>query len=306
MKAGKIPESAAYAGMVLLMIAANIFALLLITPMQNAGLFAFEDPDSLGNVVFFLFLMLVFTAVLLILIRKKVHFIISAIIALSLAAVVYYVVFALICPLLPESAAHVISGALGICAILLLKFYPEWFVIDAVGLITAAGCAVIFGISLSPLPVIILLLLLIVYDYISVHKTKHMLTLADGVMKQKMPIMFLVPKKRQFSYARDSFSVQAKKEERSAYMLGLGDVIFPGILTVSAQVYAGGLTIFNLTLPAFGALFGSVLGLVLLAIPMRSGKPQPGLPLINSCAIAGFILCSAAAGSWEWLSVGFW
>ncbi|MBO5118770.1 hypothetical protein J6B78_02495 [Methanocorpusculum sp.] len=306
MKAGKIPESAAYCGMVLLLIAANILALLLINPMQNAGLFAFEDPDSVGNVIFFLFLMLVFTAILLLLIRKKARFVISAIIALSLAAVIYYVAFALLYPLIPEIAAHLLAAALGLGGILLLKFYPEWFVIDAVGLITAAGCAAIFGISLSPLPVILLLILLIVYDYISVHKTKHMLTLADGVMQQNMPIMFLVPKKLHYSFRRSGLSIQSRKEERSAYMLGLGDVIFPGVLIVSAQVYAGGFAVLGIALPALGALLGAVLGMVLLALPMRSGKPQPGLPLINGCATLGFIICCVVAGSWDWLAVGFW
>lgn len=82
MKGRKFSEILAYAGMVLLMIAANIFAVLLINPMQSAGLFAFENPDSVGNVIFFIFLMLVFTAILLLLIRKKARSVISAIIAL--------------------------------------------------------------------------------------------------------------------------------------------------------------------------------------------------------------------------------
>ena len=63
MKERKFPVSLAYAGMILLMAATNVFALLLINPMQNAGLFAFEDPESIVNVVYFLFLMLVVTAV---------------------------------------------------------------------------------------------------------------------------------------------------------------------------------------------------------------------------------------------------
>ena len=223
MKGRKFSELLAYAGMVLLMIAANIFAVLLINPMQSAGLFAFENPDSVGNVIFFIFLMLVFTAILLLLIRKKARSVISAIIALSLAAVIYYVVFTLICPFVPEFAAYVISIVIGIGGILLLVFYPEWFIIDAVGIITSAGCAAIFGISLSPIPVIVLLILLIVYDYVAVHKTKHMLTLADGVMQQKMPIMFLVPKTLKYSYRRDGLSTKGDKSERSAYMIGMGD-----------------------------------------------------------------------------------
>jgi len=306
MKERKFPVSPAYAGMILLMAAANVFALLLINPMQNAGLFAFEDPESIVNVIYFLFLMLVITAILLILIRKKIRIVISAVIAVSLAMVIYYVAFALLYPFIPVVSAHIVGVGIGIGGILLLKFYPEWFVIDAVGLITSAGCAAVFGISLSPLLVVILLILLVVYDYVAVHKTKHMLTLADGVMQQKMPIMFLVPKKLKYSYARDGLAVQDKKEERGAYMLGLGDVIFPGILAVSAQVFCAGLSVFGVTLPALGAAAGAVLGMILLAIPLRSGKPQPGLPLINGCAIAGFIICCAVSGSWDWLTVGFW
>ena len=306
MKDRKFPVSPAYAGMILLMAATNILALLLINPMQDAGLFAFEDPESIANVIYFIFLMLAVTAVLLILIRKKVRIVISAVIAVSLAMVIYYVAFALLYPFIPEIATHIIGAVVGIGGVLLLKFYPEWFVIDAVGLITSAGCAAIFGISLSPLPVVVLLILLVVYDYVAVHKTKHMLTLADGVMQQKMPIMFIVPKKLKYSYAREGLVIQDKKEERGAYMLGLGDVIFPGVLVVSAQVFCEGLAVFGVTLPALGAFVGAVLGMILLAIPMRSGKPQPGLPLINGCAIVGFIICCAVSGSWDWLTAGLW
>ncbi|MBE6515532.1 MAG: hypothetical protein E7Z71_02420 [Methanocorpusculum parvum] len=306
MKDRKFPVSLAYAGMILLMAATNILALLLINPMQDAGLFAFEDPESIANVIYFIFLMLVVTAVLLILIRKKVRIVISAVIAVSLAMVIYYVAFALLYPFIPEITAHIIGAVVGIGGVLLLKFYPEWFVIDAVGLITSAGCAAIFGISLSPLPVVVLLILLVVYDYVAVHKTKHMLTLADGVMQQKMPIMFIVPKKLKYSYAREGLVIQDKKDERGAYMLGLGDVIFPGVLVVSAQVFCEGLAVFGIELPALGAFVGAVLGMILLAIPMRSGKPQPGLPLINGCAIVGFIICCAVSGSWDWLAVGLW
>ncbi|HJJ79008.1 MAG TPA: presenilin family intramembrane aspartyl protease, partial [Methanocorpusculum sp.] len=106
MKDRKFPVSPAYAGMILLMAATNILALLLINPMQDAGLFAFEDPESIANVIYFIFLMLVVTAVLLILIRKKVRIVISAVIAVSLAMVIYYVAFALLYPFIPEIAAH--------------------------------------------------------------------------------------------------------------------------------------------------------------------------------------------------------
>lgn len=302
-------QAGAYAGMAVLMLAANILALLLIQPMKNAGFLAFENPDSLANIVVFVFLMLVFTAILLILIKKKVRGIISIIIALCIASVIFYVAAALSAPVMPALWTYVLSAVLAAASILLLWKFPEWYVIDIIGLVVSAGCAAIFGLSLSPLPVVVLLAVLIVYDYLAVNRTKHMLTLADGVLHQKMPIMFLVPKTKGYSYRADGLSIQDRKEERSAYMIGMGDMIMPAILVVSAQVYAGGagvLSVSGVALPALGALIGSLAGLVLLFIPLKSGKPQPGLPLINGCAIAGFLICCAAAGSWGWITGGFW
>ena len=86
--------------------------------------------------------------------------------------------------------------ALAIIATVLLYKYPEWYVIDALGLLLAAGVASIFGVSLGTVPVILLLVILAVYDAISVYKTKHMITLAEGVIDLKTPILFVIPKKR--------------------------------------------------------------------------------------------------------------
>lgn len=297
---GKISGIAAYGGMVLLMFIAEAAALLLTGPALSAGILTFDNLDSLWNVALFIFLMLLFTAVLLLLIRKKAQKIISIIIALCLLLCIFYVAFALLMliPDIPKAAAYVFSGVIGAAGILLLWKFPEWYVIDIIGIVICAGCASIFGISLSPLLVIVLLLL-IVYDFVSVKYSKHMLTLADGVMKQKMPIMLLVPKTKGYSYRKSGYSVAKKREERSAYMMGMGDIIMPAILVISAQVFASGMEVLGISLPAFGALIGSLIGVILLSIPMKSGKPQPGLPIINVCTIAGFLICCVIAGSWD-------
>ena len=305
MSSRTIPEPLAYAGMALLMLLADVIALLLIGPVQNAGIVAFDDPDTLWNIIIFLFAMLVATAVLLLLIKYKAQMIISIILALCLAAVIFYVALSLLGPVLPVVSAYLLSALIGIGMIVVLWLYPEWYIINIVGLIASAGCAVIFGASLSPLPVIVLLILLIVYDYISVYRTKHMLTLADGVMKQKMPVMFLIPKSRHYSYRKSGLDISADKEERSAYMIGMGDMIMPGILAISAQVFVSGITVCGISLAAIGAIAGSIVGLILLSIPMRSGKAQAGLPLINTCAIIGFLLCCLISGSWDWVTIGF-
>jgi presenilin-like A22 family membrane protease len=141
-----------YSGMLLLMLATGILSLLLIYPVTQAGLGAFEDPDSIANPFVFLFIMLVFTALLLLLIKWKAQTIISAIIGICLALVIYYVVSSLIFSYVPTLPASFIGIAAAMIVILLLWYRPEWYVINVSGILISAGCAAIFGISLSIIP----------------------------------------------------------------------------------------------------------------------------------------------------------
>jgi len=101
---------------------------------------------------------------------------------------------------------------LSILSTVLLYKYPEWYVIDALGILIGAGVAAIFGASLEVLPVIILLILLAVYDAISVYKTKHMITLAEGVMDMKTPILFVIPKRKDYSFIKEGIGKLADGE----------------------------------------------------------------------------------------------
>ena len=57
--------------------------------------------------------------------------------------------------------------------------YPEWWVVNSVGVMVGSGVIVMIGISFVPTLVIIFMLLAAIYDYWAVHKSKHMLELAD-------------------------------------------------------------------------------------------------------------------------------
>ncbi len=178
--------------------------------------------------------------------------------------------------------------ALSASATVVLYLYPEWYVIDTLGILIAAGAASIFGISLTIVPVIILLIILMVYDAISVYKTRHMITLAEGVVDMKSPILFIVPKKKGYSYRNEGIG-NLDGGERAAYIIGMGDLIMPSILVVSANVFLETAKIGFITIPALGAMIGSVIGLSLLLTVVRKGKPQAGLPPINGGAILGFL-----------------
>lgn len=78
----------------------------------------------------------------------------------------------------------------------------------------------------------------------------------------------------------------------------MGDLIIPSMLVVSANVFTGGVKYFGLfNLPAFGAMIGSIAGLIVLLHFVMSGRPQAGLPPLNGGTILGFLI--------GWMLIGF-
>lgn len=286
-----------------LLLAVEIGALLLSLPVQASGITAFEDPSSLENPVIFIAILLGFTIFLLILIKFNLRKVIALVIGLSIFFTFAYIFAALVyAGMGATDAATLIVLVLSVLATLLLYKYPEWYVIDTLGVLIGAGVASIFGVSLEVLPVVILLILLAVYDAISVYKTKHMITLAEGVIDLKTPILFVIPKKRDYSFIRDGIGKLQGEDgeaggERGAFIIGMGDLIMPAILVVSANVFIKGAKLGGIVnVPALGAIIGSVAGLTVLLYFVMSGKPQAGLPPINGGTILGFLVGWAMVG----------
>jgi presenilin-like A22 family membrane protease len=118
-----------------------------------------------------------------------------------------------------------------------------------------------------------------------------MIDIADSVIDLKLPIMFVVPKKRDYSLLKETKRLKEKledQEEREAYFLGVGDLVFPGILAVA--------TFHNLAsngfIMALSVLFGTLLGFTALMSLVAKGKPQAGLPFLCSGAILGYVIGS--------------
>jgi presenilin-like A22 family membrane protease len=276
--------------MPVMLVIVELGAILLSIPFLNAGIVAFENPESLFNVLIFIVILLVFTGLLLLLIRYKAEKLIQAVILISIFFTFVYIFTGITYMFLGEGfSALAITLAASILATMVLYLYPEWYILDTLGLLIAAGAASIFGISLEWQPVVLLLAALAVYDAISVYRTKHMLTLAEGVVNLKSPILFIVPKKKDYSYRRDGIE-SVGEGERSAFLIGMGDLIMPSILVVSANVYVANTTALPISVPALGAMIGSVAGLIFLLSYVIKGKPQAGLPPINGGAIIGFFI----------------
>jgi presenilin-like A22 family membrane protease len=281
-----------------LLLAVEFGALLLSLPVKASGIVAFEDPSSMANPVIFIAIMLGFTAFMLVLIRYNLKKFIAAVIGISIFLTFIYIFMAIVDSLAGATdPATVLVLILSVLSTLLLYKYPEWYVIDALGVLIGAGVAAIFGASLEILPVVILLILLAVYDAISVYKTKHMITLAEGVIDLKTPILFVIPKRRDYSFIREGIGKLGDGGERAAFIIGMGDMIMPSILVVSANVFLKGWRLGGMiNLPALGAIIGSLAGLVVLLYFVMSGKPQAGLPPLNGGTILGFLAGWAAMG----------
>jgi len=280
----------AMAGIILIV---QIFALFLAAPMQAEDMVAFEDPTATSNSLYYIGIILVFTLMLLVAIKKNMKWIIRLTILLAVAFTLYYVLYALLA-ITPVSdfTNNALSTLLAISMTVVLYKFPEWYVIDILGLMIAAGCAAIFGISLAIVPTIVLLVLLAVYDAISVYKTKHMIALAEGVMDLKLPILFVIPKHPGYSFRTEKFD---KEGEREAFFMGLGDTVMPTILVVSAYMFIEQIGIVHY--PALGAMIGTIIGFFALMILVMKGKPQAGLPFLNSGAILGYFAGCLLSGS---------
>jgi presenilin-like A22 family membrane protease len=269
---------ALFVGMGCFILITQIIALLLATPFDVAGMTAFENPDDpLNPIIFFIFI-IAFTAFILFVLRfggeRLVYFVMLAAVAIT----IYYVMLVLLpYTYLPELSTLALA--------LILFKYPEWYIIDATGLIIGGGAAAIFGISLGILPVLLLMMILMIYDAIAVYKTKHMVALAESVIDLHMPVLFVLPRNWSFSLLRGDTM-------EDGFFMGLGDAIIPTVLVVSANYYLAEFVYYFglINAPALGALVGTLAGYAVLSRFAGRGKPHAGLPFLNSGAILGFVM----------------
>jgi presenilin-like A22 family membrane protease len=277
--------------MMFFVVLVQILSLALMPPLSKTDVRIFENPESTANPFSYIILVFGFTLFILMAMRLKKGWVVSGVVLLAIAMGVYYVLSAF----LPPLPALILS----LVVLALLQIRPEWYVIDLVGLLVCAGVGTLFGLSMTPFPALILLLVLAAYDAISVYKTRHMVTLAEGVMEIRAPLLFVVPRRRSYSFRREGMT--GSGEDRGAYFLGLGDAIIPTVLVISANwslalpqhelVFGIGANI-----PALGAMLGTYLGFAVLSMTPRD-KPQAGLPFLNGGAVLGFLLAVLASGA---------
>ncbi len=307
-----------------LFLAVQLGALALLEPFSESGQQAVSDPEDPTNSLLYVTAILAGSGLMLAAFRYGFEWLIRGLV-LVLSAFLAWVVLAELLPAALSPAALPAGIAVGVA----LLVHPEWYVIDAAGVVMGAGAAGLFGVSFGLLPALVLLVVLAIYDAISVYRTRHMLSLAEGVMDLKIPVVLVVPTSLSYTYldgesaegtfdreeaadedgvedAGDEPEVKGDAEpepadpERGALFVGLGDAVIPTILVASAAVFvdSGAIAVPGLTvnLAAVGAIAGTLAGLLVLLTLVLRGRPHAGLPLLNGGAIAGYLLGALASG----------
>ncbi|NHN58181.1 MULTISPECIES: presenilin family intramembrane aspartyl protease PSH [Halorussus] len=205
---------------VLIFLLVQLGALALVEPFQRAGYQQVENPSDPTNSLVYVGAILVMTGVMLAIIKLDVQWLLRGAIILTSGLLSWYV-FSVVVPgwlVVDVGGAPLNLVALGLAAAVAvaLAVHPEWYVIDAAGVLMGAGAGGLFGISFGLLPAILLLAVLAVYDAISVYGTEHMLTLASGVMDLKIPVILVIPMSLSYSFLDEGTAAEAESGEGRA------------------------------------------------------------------------------------------
>jgi len=314
-----LPKWAEYRSVVsmgIIFTATVVLGMLLSLPFMDMGMQAFEDPEDLRIPLMYIVFILIFSGAVLFLAKKKKLGIIQGLVLFASGLTLMYV---LTIPLIylfdfvftdsfirmydDELSYILLFMSIGLAGFLtyVLYKYPEWYVVDSIAIVVGAGIIAILGISLGILPLFILMIALAIYDAIAVYKTKHMLDLADAVTEKRLPVVMVIPKAKGYSFRKQKSLKKTlqSKGKREAMFMGLGDIVFPGSLVVSALTFLGSEVVYRgetvgmePTMQSLGValttLVGSLVGYSVLMRYVMKGRPQAGLPLLNSGAILGF------------------
>ncbi len=181
-------------------LAVQLAALALVEPFRSAGYQPVENPQDPTNSLAYVLAILVMTGVMLLAFRYGVEQFIRLLIVGSGVWIGLYVFGVIVPDLYSVGGVNVLAAGLALSLGVGLLVHPEWYVIDAAGVVMGGGAAGLFGITFGVLPALVLLTVLAVYDAISVYGTEHMLTLASGVMDLKVPVVLVIPMSAGYSF----------------------------------------------------------------------------------------------------------
>ncbi|MBD3390141.1 hypothetical protein GF415_04300 [Candidatus Micrarchaeota archaeon] len=178
--------------------------------------------------------------------------------------------YSLINPVLLSTLDSMVFAILGGMMFSVIKqLFPS--LKNLAAMVSSAGAGAVFGFTFGFITSLVFLFILAIYDYISVFKTKHMITMANEIVERDMA----------FTISAEKIVEKGKKARLD---LGTGDLSLPIMVGVAAYSISPLLSLFTLTGSTLGTLF-------VLFIAWKHHTVLPALPPIT----AGIFIFSIAA-----------
>ena len=257
---------------VLAQLMAFIIGAILIDNSEALGFMSVAPAESSSgmNVVYFIVAIVVTAAALLFVLTLPIRdILIKALEFLSTFVASFVVFFVLLLALgvdYHDLIALILSLALYLARLRLKQMR------NVLAIIAAAGIGALIGFSLDPLPIVLLIVVVAIYDMIAVWWTKHMVEFARYF--SRTPTTFTIA-------AQEMTEVRVKRKGRivkeikpSMMQLGTGDLSIPATFIVTLYKYG------NFFFPA-AALVGATIGLYfILRRAEEEKKVFPAMPSI--------------------------
>ena len=238
---------------------------------------AFENPERVENSLYLIGYIIIFTGVIILILKykRKILKIVEALAIFFASYFTFDILFPVWIYLIPLS----LLLALGLTLWKMLR--PSFLSQNLALIFSVAGAGAILGASLGMIPVLILIALLSIYDFVSVFLTKHMKYIAKEISKTPTAFTAAFPYKfKQISPTKRRKGVK----KVHVFQHGGGDIAIPLIFSVSIL---RNFTIFH----AFITIIGSAIALsFLIWFALRKpGIVLPALPWVSAGTLLGFL-----------------
>ncbi len=166
-------------------------------------------------------------------------------------------------------------------AVFLYYFSRSVLTFDLLLALGCAGIAANLGGAMRPTGAAVIIAVLAVYDIVAVYVTKHMVEMAETMLRRKVFFAMILSERP----GDLLLPVMTVTPGSSFVFLGTGDVVLPALLVASVSL----LDVRAAVLVAAGALCGAAV-LHVIFLSQHERRPMPALPPIAVGALIGFVV----------------
>lgn len=211
------------------------------------------------------------------------------------AAVTAAILYATSLVYLTVGAVAIVLLAGGFTAHLVLKRRDmDWITFNLAGVVGGCGAIGFISAYAAPGVVMVAMVLALVWDHVAVNLSDLMGDLASFASAASTPSFIIIPAALKVDRSAIGEYIanggDGETPEGVGGIIGVGDFVFPGVLTVSTAAALG-----EFGGAALGAATGAIVAVfVLQAALEKAGEALPALPWLNTGAMLGFFVGAAA------------